>query len=501
MDYNNPLLTLVIILSNILIAISYFAIPIAIMYLAGRRSDLFHNWIFRLFSIFILLCGLTHIAHISSYWYQSEAVQVIIVLLTAIVSFVTAIVLWLLVPKILRFPRVDEIRRKNKMLLEEITKRKEAEEEIRALNRTLEGRVEERTSELEFYTKQMAALYNSPVIGVVRSNFEGVITNANQAFLDMIGYKKSDLEKKRITWEKITPKKYSKAQQKTMNELSEKGVVNPYGREYIRKDGGVVYVILGGTLVNSKTKESISFAVDISERKKLEIRKDEFMGIASHELKTPLTSIKGYIQILERRLENGQDEKSLDLIEKANVYIGRLDKLITDLLNVSRIQSGKLVFDREVFDVFEFAQDSVDAMQQTTESHTIHLIENTHAFVFADKNRIEQVLSNLLSNAIKYSPESTRIDVRVTKDDRFVTFAIRDFGIGISEKKIKHLFERFYRVEETAKQFSGMGVGLYISQEIVRRHKGKMWVESTEKKGSTFYFSLPHAHKSGKLQT
>ncbi len=217
-------------------------------------------------------------------------------------------------------------------------------------------------------------------------------------------------------------------------------------------------------------------------------RKDEFIGIASHELKTPLTSIKGYLELLI-----GLEEKEPNKLftQKAIESVGKLEKLINDLLDVSKIQSGQLELNKQVFDLQGLLEETIFSFQMTSKSHQIvRGSEPVSAKVQADKQRIEQVLFNLFSNAVKYSPGEKKIIVIIDKGSNEATVKIRDFGIGVSKDEQSNIFERFYRSKDTSIHISGFGLGLYICMDIIKRHGGRMWVE-TEKKGSSFYFTLP----------
>lgn len=228
---------------------------------------------------------------------------------------------------------------------------------------------------------------------------------------------------------------------------------------------------------------------DIDDQKKLQEKKDEFFGIASHELKTPITSIKAYVQLLERLLTDNSTAK--DYLGRANTYIDRLNSLIADLLDVSKIQAGRLPFHISEFEFDHLVKDAVECVQPTLQKHRIIIEGEAGQIVRGDRQRLEQVFVNYLSNAIKYSPQSDKVLIRVSKNNKEVKVAVEDFGIGIPKENQEKIFDRFYRVEADCKKFSGLGIGLYISSEIVKRHKGKTWVDSTEGKGSIFYFSIP----------
>jgi signal transduction histidine kinase len=222
--------------------------------------------------------------------------------------------------------------------------------------------------------------------------------------------------------------------------------------------------------------------------KENETRKDEFIGIASHELKTPLTSIKGYLELLNT-IETKQPNKQL--VEKAFSNAGKLDKLIKDLLDVSKMQIGQLELNLSTFDIDELIDETVASFQMVAKTHTISVTHYTdHQFIRADRQRVEQVLINLLSNAVKYSSDESQVLVSLRRQDGEVVVGIRDFGQGVPKGEETNIFERFYRTKNVSKHISGFGLGLYICRDIIQRHKGIIWVES-EEKGSLFCFSLP----------
>jgi PAS domain S-box-containing protein len=229
---------------------------------------------------------------------------------------------------------------------------------------------------------------------------------------------------------------------------------------------------------------------DITSRKQLESQKDDFMGIVSHELKTPVTSLKAFTQVLQYRFAQAGDERSAALLGKMDMQINKLTSLIGDLLDVTKIEGGKLQFNEANFPFDELVAEIVEEIQRTTSKHTIEKVGSTNKTVFGDKDRIGQVISNMLTNAIKYSPHANKIIVKTTADKDNVTLCVQDFGVGIPKERQEQVFERFYRVSGND-TISGIGLGLYISAEIIKRQHGKIWVESEEGRGSTFYFSLP----------
>ncbi|RYU91196.1 PAS domain S-box protein [Mucilaginibacter terrigena] len=231
---------------------------------------------------------------------------------------------------------------------------------------------------------------------------------------------------------------------------------------------------------------------DIDEQKQLQRQKDDFLGIASHELKTPVTSIKAYAQVLGAMLSREGEEKKAAMVMKMDAQLNRLTNLIGDLLDVTKINSGRILFNKIWFDFNLAIQETVQDLQHTTNKHILVMDFRETGKIYADKERIGQVMTNLITNAIKYSPHSNRIIISTQREDNMVTVCVEDFGIGIPEDKKEKVFEQFYRVSGSKQHtFPGLGLGLYISNEIIRREGGKMWVNSTEGKGSVFCFSLP----------
>jgi len=231
---------------------------------------------------------------------------------------------------------------------------------------------------------------------------------------------------------------------------------------------------------------------DITDRKQLEKQKDDFIGIVSHELKTPLTSIKVFSQLLRKHLKENEDKKGSFFLLKMSSQIERLNQLMASFANVYKAQSGKLSLHKQSFNIDELISVVVSDFQYTTKTHTIEHRGKSKVTVYADKERIAQVLINLISNAIKYSPKAGKVMVTSGSDAKKVTVSVQDFGLGISKAEQIKVFDRFFRVKaKREKNISGLGLGLYISYEIINQHHGKIWVESREGKGSTFSFSLP----------
>ena len=229
--------------------------------------------------------------------------------------------------------------------------------------------------------------------------------------------------------------------------------------------------------------------MDITDMKEDEIRKNDFIGMVSHEMKTPLTSLNGYLQLLKRKAEKGEvmEGKSFDQPLK---QVRHLTALINGFLNVSRLDSGKIHIEKSQFDLAGLIAEVDAEYNDLYSSHKVSLDLKAGIYLEADRPKLAQVVNNLISNAAKYSPSGSRIDISCFMDGGMVRVAVSDQGIGIKQADLERLFERFYRVEDNS-NVSGFGIGLYLSAEIIERHGGKIWAESELGKGSTFYVELP----------
>lgn len=339
--------------------------------------------------------------------------------------------------------------------------------------------------------ERVQKLMDANIIGIM-VNDDRYILEANDALLEMLGYTRADMEARRMDWREMTPAEYTHLDQIALEELKLHGRCKPFEKEYIRKDGSRIPVLLGIVELQHDPMQYICFVLDITARKTLEQRKDDFIGMASHELKTPITTIKVQEQMLRRRFVKQGAQDMVDALLKMETQINRLIRLINDLLDVSKMQSGKIVYRQERFDADSFIREAIEMVQQTNPQYKIVLHGIAQQQLLGDRERLNQVLTNLLNNAIKYSPEASNVDVFVMESENTLTISVRDYGIGIPHEQLSKIFERFYRVQDAKhKGFPGLGMGLYISAEIVRHHGGCIAVESEEGQGTTFHVILP----------
>ena len=243
---------------------------------------------------------------------------------------------------------------------------------------------------------------------------------------------------------------------------------------------------------NGEVQLAVAIFSDITESYEQQQRKDEFISMASHELKTPVTSLKGFTNVLQRRLTQQGDEKTLHYLSRMDSQLDKLAKIINDLLDISKMQAGQLSFHKEPFDLDSLIQETVEDVQAASLSHHLLIEGKTGVQFLGDKDRLEQVFINLLTNAVKYSPKSDKVLIKLSRTQEEAIVCVKDFGIGIDEFHHHKIFERFYQVTDPEERtYPGLGMGLYISNEIVNRHHGRMWVESRKGKGATFYVALP----------
>ena len=261
----------------------------------------------------------------------------------------------------------------------------------------------------------------------------------------------------------------------------------------LRNDGFLRWITTQGKLIYNDKNEAIRIVgtiIDITEKKELEKQKDEFISTVSHELKTPVTSIKAYAQVLQRTLIGEGNAKNKNFLERMDIQINRLENLIIDLLDTTRIESGKLIINQAIVDMGMLLKEHISDLQLVNTSHKLIITENTEVTVRADKERLIQVITNFITNAVKYSPLAQNVKIGLTVNGDKMICAITDFGKGIPPEEYQTVFERFHQVNRSDMNL-GLGLGLYISKEIIVRQGGEIWFESKVNEGSTFYFSLP----------
>lgn len=340
---------------------------------------------------------------------------------------------------------------------------------------------------------KLAAIIESSNDAIISKTLESVITSWNKSAEQMFGYSAAEMIGETIY--KLIPMDRYQEEPTILQRLQNGEQVTHFETKRIRKDGQLIDVSLTISVVKDSLGNVIGLskiARDITEKKLDEARKNDFIGMVSHELKTPLTSLTGLIQMANRKLKDSEDIFLPGAMEKAQVQVKRMTTMIDGFLNVSRLESGKMMINKNEFNLNDLILEVIRETEMTISSHQITFEAGSPLMVNADQDKINSVITNLISNAFKYSPNGDLIAIHSRQVGSSVEVSIKDHGIGVQPDDKEKLFERYYRVENNYTQhISGFGIGLYLSAEIVHRHDGKIWVESEVGFGSTFYFSLP----------
>ncbi len=390
------------------------------------------------------------------------------------------------------------------LILTDLTSQKNIEKELREkneqlkaakyltdrLNNELELRVNERTSELLTSREHFKFLADTIPVIVWTATPEGSFDYFNRQWYDYTGL--SYEESIGNGWQSVIHSEDLPISIREWSKSIKTG--KPYKTEDRKRAANGIYRwhLAHALPFIDKNQDIIAWfgvCADIEDQKRDMEKKDEFISMASHELKTPVTSLKAYTEILMMTLKGAEDDMALGMLTKMNKQIDKLTGLIGDLLDVSKSNSGMLIFTYEQFDFNDLVNEVVGSMQFANSNHLIELHLAPPQIINGDRNRLGQVIINLVSNAIKYSPNSNKVIITSVFNNDHLKLCVQDFGIGIPLSEQPKLFNRFFRVN--ANTFPGLGLGLYICNEIIKRHFGSMDFKSEEGKGSSFCFSLP----------
>jgi len=353
------------------------------------------------------------------------------------------------------------------------------------------------------------------VIGILFGDIYGTIRSANDEFLRIVGYSREDLQADRLNWRTLTPPEFLPLDEKRVAEAQEKRACTPYEKEFIRRDGSRVPVLLGYSVLEPERVETVAFILDLTEQKRAEAErnqllkreqvareeaeranriKDEFLAVLSHELRSPLNPILGWASLLQKRDVRGPALKqALEAIERNSKLQLRL---IDDLLDVSRILRGKLRLEREAVDLKTVVGAALETVYLSAEAKGIQLETQIAAEVepvLGDEGRLQQVVWNLLSNAVKFTPRGGRVEVVLEQVGSQARIRVHDTGKGIRPDFLPHVFDHFQQEDGTiTRKFGGLGLGLAIVRYLTEMHGGKVMVESPgEGMGATFTIYLP----------
>jgi PAS domain S-box-containing protein len=337
---------------------------------------------------------------------------------------------------------------------------------------------------------------------ISNANVDGTVTYFNQHWLDFSGYTFEEL--KDFGYHKIMHPDEVEEFQQRLQEAAETRTDLEMEMRFKNAAGDYIWHLnLASPVIdeNGNITMWVGSTTEIQKLKEDEQLKGDFLKMVSHELKTPVTSIKGYVQLLLLMLKE-QEATPSSFFEtpllRIDSQVKRLSRLISEMLDLSRLESGKLELQKELFSLDKLLVETVEDIRFTNTNHTINISQDFTGTVYGDKDRIEQVIINLINNAIKYSPDYNLVEVHLyAAKDNQVAISIKDYGIGIDAEHQQKIFNRFYRASGQSEQnYAGFGIGLFIAKEIVERHNGSITVDSEKDKGSTFTFSLPLATDS-----
>ncbi|RYZ98176.1 MAG: PAS domain S-box protein [Sphingobacteriaceae bacterium] len=392
------------------------------------------------------------------------------------------------------------------LIITDLTRQKETESQLQVkniqladahvaaekLNDDLEATVIERTKELTLSREHLKLLADNTPQLTWTNLPTGEVDFYNKRWYDYTGL--TFQETKDWGWKALVhPDDINNTLEKYTHSL-ETGQVFEVETRYRQADGTYRWHLSRAVPLRDPSGEIIFWvgtATDIEEQKRQMDKKDEFIGIASHELKTPLTSLKGYLQLISSYKKEEVPAIVKQYVEKANISINKLQSLVNDLLDVSKIQAGRLEYRLETINVASLISTCIESGQHLYPDYIFQNNAEENYYVNANAERLEQVLMNLINNSVKYSREDKNVIISTQKKDNKVRISVTDFGIGLTDDQVNRIFERFYRVEDKKFMASGLGMGLYISAEIVKAHDGIIGVYSEPNKGATFYFDLP----------
>jgi PAS domain S-box-containing protein len=470
------------VISDALIVLAYYSIPITLVYFVRKRKDLEFHWMFVCFAVFILACGTTHLMEIWSVWHANYWLSGSVKALTALASVPTAILLVKLVPHALALPSASQLNRVNESLQAEIIERKKAGQKLRGL------------------------LESAPDAMVI-VNREGIVVLVNSQTEKLFGYERTELLEQPV--ELLLPHRFRGAHHGHRGNFfaSPRARAMGAGLELfgLRKDGTEFPVEISLSPIETEEGMLVMSAIrDITDRKRAEdsVRKlnaeleaankelESFSYSVSHDLRAPLRSIDGFSRTLVEDYTDKLDERGKDYLQRVRAASQRMGGLIDDLLELARLTRSEM--QRTEVDVSALARLIVTDLQQSLPDRQAHVVIASGMQAHADRTLLRVALVNLLGNAWKFSGKQAQahIEMGMTQHNGGTAFFVRDNGAGFDMAYADKLFGAFQRLHGQ-KEFEGTGIGLATVQRIIHRHGGRVWAEAKIGQGATFYFTLP----------
>ena len=385
----------------------------------------------------------------------------------------------------------EELNSANEELMTTIEELQQSQNELMSLNDELEARIIRRTHALAEKNKELTFLADSIPSIVWTSDPEGKLDYINHRW-----YERNPLSDKLplgSSWlNNLHPDDIEPVRQAWSESIT---TGKPYEIEFriLNAHGNYHWYLVRALPMRDDTGKIIKWYgnnTDIQQQKDLQQQKDDFITIASHELKTPITSLKASLQLLDKIKDNPSSGIMPRLIMQSRKSMEKISALVDDLLNVRRLQEGQLTLNKTQFTLSELVNTICNPIS-IGGKHKISILGDKELQVYADEHRIDQVITNFVNNAVKYAPDTDVITLSIDREDDMVRLSVIDKGPGIAPDKLPHIFKRYYRTDYSGMQYSGLGLGLYISSEIIKRHNGQIGADSVVGEGSVFWFIIP----------
>ena len=500
--------------SNALIAISYFLMPFVILLFLKRRPDIKHRFLFVLFALFILACGITHTLNAVTIWYPAYYLSGIMMAITALVSVISAIAVLYYFPVLVALPSLDQL----------FAAKKLAESKNIELIQS-NDQLLERSNELNDALTRIRVIINSIADGLLVIDTHNKITHENAALLDMFNLPADAVLNKNLGEFNLALDELAHNSWQQMGQVHSLELPLPNNR--IGKAVAHAFYThdpsedcQNDEASHSTELGSVITIRDITLEKEVDQMKTDFISTVSHELRTPLTSVLGFARIIEKKLnevlfpEITSDDKKIQraikqVSDNINIILTegqRLTNLINEVLDLSKMEAGKIEWKTakvNFSDVISHAITATTALFAHSEVKLIQEIEPDLPLVEIDRDRFIQVIINLISNASKFTEQgSVLVKAKYDSKARHILLQVIDSGIGISKEHLNSVFDKFKQVGDTlTNKPQGTGLGLSICKQIVEHHGGQIWVESELGKGSSFNFTLPVAEQPAGIET